>query len=337
MLLSICIPTYNRPQYLDNCLNSILTAKKNNNIKFEVCVSDNGSKEKINHFIKFYKKKINIKFNRFKKNRGFAINMLKTISMAEGEYVWVIGNDDLLLPNTFEKLDYLLNKNSHIDFFYINSYHLSSNFLEKFSKPFNTKNLPSVMKRFSLKKKNEFLDFWDLINPKVSYDFLLGIFLTIFRREMFIKNMNVINQNLIKDKRLWSNLDNTAPHAKIFANAFSKSKAYFHAKPLSVNLHGVREWASLYAFVEIARIPELLDYYRSKGLNFFQYIYCKNFALRNFLNFFVKIFVSGKKSGSNYVNFSKHIFKNLIYPNVYLSLFYFIFRKINFYFNINKE
>ena len=337
MLLSICIPTYNRSQCLHNCLNSILIAKKNNNIKFEVCVSDNGSKDKIDYLIKFYKKKINIKFNRFKENRGFAINMLKTISMAKGEFVWVIGNDDLLLPNTFEKLNHLLNKNSKIDFFYINSYHLSSQFLEKFSKPFNTKNLPKIMQRFSLKEKNEFLDFWDLINPKVSYDFLLGIFLTIFRREMFMKNMNVINQDLIKDKRLWSNFDNTAPHTKIFANAFSKSKAYFYAKPLSVNLNGVREWANLYAFVEIVRIPELLDYYRSKGLNFFQYIYCKNFALRNFLNFFTKIFISGKKCGLSYVNFSKHIFKNLIYPNVYLSLLYFLCRKVNFYFNRNNK
>ena len=44
--LSICIPTYNRAKYLKNCLNSILLAKSQSSIKFEVCISDNNSKGK---------------------------------------------------------------------------------------------------------------------------------------------------------------------------------------------------------------------------------------------------------------------------------------------------
>ena len=44
MLLSICIPTLDRQEHLDNCLNSILISSKNtSNLKFEVCISDNGS------------------------------------------------------------------------------------------------------------------------------------------------------------------------------------------------------------------------------------------------------------------------------------------------------
>lgn len=333
MILSICIPTFNREKYLQNCLDSIVEAKKNKKIKFEVCVSDNGSAIKIDHLIKFYKKRIKIKFNRFNKNYGFAVNMLKTISMAEGEFVWVIGDDDLLLPNAFQKLHYLLNKNPKIDFFYINSYIFSFNNLEKFSEPIHIKNLPKNMQKFSSEKKSKSLDFWKLINPKISYDFLTGIFFSVFRRKIFIKNIYVINKDLIKNKAPWSSLDITVPHVKIFANAFAKSKAYFCAKPLSVNLHGAREWTNFYEFLEIVRIPEILDYYRSKGLNFFQYIYCKNFALRNFFNFFLKIFISGEKAGSNLINFKSNILYNLMYPNVYLSIFYFFFRKINFYLN----
>ena len=44
MILSICIPTYNRLENLDNCLNSILISSKNvKNFDFEVCISDNFS------------------------------------------------------------------------------------------------------------------------------------------------------------------------------------------------------------------------------------------------------------------------------------------------------
>ena len=150
---------------------------------------------------------------------------------------------------------------------------------------------------------------------------------------MFIKNIHVINKDFIKNKAPWSSLDITVPHVKIFANAFAKSKAYFCAKPLSVNLHGAREWNNFYEFLEIVRMPEILDYYRSKGLNFFQYIYCKNFALRNFFNFFFKIFILGEKAGCNLINFKRNILYNLMYPNVYLSIFYFFSRKIYFYLN----
>lgn len=55
--LSICIPTYNRAEYLKNCLNSILLAKSLTTLKFEVCISDNASKDKILPIINFYKKK----------------------------------------------------------------------------------------------------------------------------------------------------------------------------------------------------------------------------------------------------------------------------------------
>ena len=32
--------------------------------------------------------------------------------------------------------------------------------------------------------------------------------------------------------------------------------------------------------------------------------------------------------GLNYVNFKKHFFMNLIYPNAWLSILYFVYRKI---------
>ena len=47
--------------------------------------------------------------------------------------------------------------------------------------------------------------------------------------------------------------------------------------------------------VEIVRILEALDYYRSQGLKFSNYIIAKNYALRNFFNYFTKIFLNGEK------------------------------------------
>ena len=70
-------------------------------------------------------------------------------SIATGEYVWAIGDDDLFMPNSFQKIEKLLADNRDVDFFYINSYHLDYSYLSKFEKPFNTKNLPNNMEKLS--------------------------------------------------------------------------------------------------------------------------------------------------------------------------------------------
>jgi hypothetical protein len=184
------------------------------------------------------------------------------------------------------------------------------------------------MKKISPLKISRSAPFWEVIDPKVSWDFLIGIYLSIFRTEKWLKSIDVIDQEKIKDTGVWSNFDNTCLHPIVIANAFKNSKAYICAEPLSVNLIGEREWKSMYEFVESIRIPELLDYYRTQGLNLKSYLYCKNFALRNFSNYMFKIIIGGEKMGRNYLNIKKHILKNLFYPNVYLSVIYFIFRKI---------
>ncbi len=329
MILSICIPTYNRVNQLDNCLNSILISKKKvDNFNFEICISDNCSEEDTESIIKKYNKELTIKYNRNEKNFGFAINGIKTVSMAKGEYSWMIGDDDLILPKTLLKLKNLLQNNLDKDYFFINSYHLESSYLENFSTPFDTKNLKyESMKKISKLKSNKQASFWEVIDPKVSWEFLIGIYLNLFRTKKWIDSIGVINQEKIKDTRVWSNFDNTCLNPIIIANAFKNSKAYICADPLSINLIGEREWGSMYEFVEIIRIPELLDYYRTQGLSLKRYLYCKNFALRNFSNYLFKIIIGGEKMGRNYLNIKKYILKNLIYPNVYLSPIYFIIRK----------
>ena len=329
MILSICIPTYNRINQLDNCLNSILISKKNvDNFNFEICISDNGSEEDTESIIKKYNKELTIKYNRNEKNFGFAINGIKTISMAEGEFSWMIGDDDLILPKTLSKLKNLLQNNLDKDYFFINSYCLESSYLDKFPTPFNTENLNfENMRKISSIKTSKRVPFWNVIDPKVSWEFLFGIYLNLFKTKKWLKSIDIIDQEKIKDTR-WSNFDNTCLHAIVIANAFKNSKAYICADPLSINLSGERQWGSLYEFIEIIRMPELLDYYRTQGLSLKSYFYCKNFALRNFSNYLFKIIISGNQMGRNYLNIKNHILKNLFYPNVYLSLIYFIFRKI---------
>ena len=328
--LSICIPTYNRPIHLDNCLNAILIAKKNSKSKnfFEVCVSDNGSKHNIKKIVKKYKNELNIKFYRYQRNFGITKNFLNSVNMAKGEFVWTIGNDDLLTTDAIQKVCNLLRDNPKVDYYFINSYNLNNKFLKKFSHPFNTKNFPKKMTRFSKKSNSEKLYFWELIDPDISFDFLLGMFFSLFRRKLWNDNLKYLNMKKAYDKRWMSTFENTCFNTIIFGNAFKNSRAYFQAKPLTVNLYGVREWSRLYDFITIVRIPEILDYYRFCGMPLLRYLNCKNFALRDFSISIGKIFLLKDVQGYQYLNLYKHIFKNLIFPNVYLSLIKYILKKM---------
>ncbi len=329
MKLSICIPTYNRPKHLENCLEAIYISKKNcKKLSLEVCVSDNGSKHDIKLIIKKYKKKINIKFNRFGRNFGITRNFLKAVSMASGEFVWTIGNDDLILPKSLQIIEKLLNKYKDVDYFFINAFLLEKSFLQNFTHPFSTYKIPKKLKTFSSQKINKKVNFWEVIDPSVSFDFLLGMFLSMFRRKMWEQNLSCLNQKNIKDKNWMSNTDNTFFNTMIFANAFKNSKAFIHGQPLCVCLQGVREWIKLYVFVVIVRIPEILDYYRSRGLPFWKYFYCKNFALRNFFVEILKIFLSNDYRVKKYFDFKRHFVYNLVYPSVYFSPIYFVYIKL---------
>lgn len=328
MLLSICIPTFNRPDDLKNCLNSIFCQKKINNKLFEVCISDNCSKYNVLKIIKPFKKKLNIKFNKNKKNLGFAMNVLKVSLMAKGKFIWFLGDDDLVKGNSINYFINLIKKNPKVDFFFINSNNLDKSYLNNFSRPFNIKYLPKKMKTLSPARQNKKVNFFDLIDHRVCFDYLLGFYVNAFRSDLWKNNLHVINKKLMLKKGTWSTFDNTCFFIKVFCAAFKNSSAFLCAKPLSVNLSGVREWGKLYPFVEIVRLPEALDFYRSRGLKLTQYIYTKNYAMRNFFNYFFKILIGGKSMGLHYINFWSHFLKNLIYPNAWLSIFYYFIRQV---------
>ena len=325
MSLSICIPTFNRPIQLENCLNSLALQTNKN---FEVCVSDNNSSYKVKKLINTFKKKLNIRFSKNNKNIGFAKNLLKATSMARKEFIWLLGDDDLLINSAVDSLLKKIEKNYECDFFWVNSFYLNHNKLKKFPHPFNTKNLPKRLRKHSNLLFDKKLNFFDLIDYRIGFDYLLGIFLCVFRREKWNNNLKYIDQNSLKDLRTWSNFENTCFHVKIFCKAFKKSKAFFCVKPLSVSLHGVREWDKLYPFIEIIRIPEVLDCCRKNGMKLIPYLINKNYSLKNFFNYFYKILIGGKDYGLQYVNFKKHFFYNLIFPNSWLSIIYFLNRRI---------
>lgn len=324
--LSICIPTFNRAAHLENCLHSLLKNKQNSKVDFQICISDNGSSDNTKAVVERAQQHMNIKYHRNEVNIGIPRNFLNVVGMADGEFAWLIGDDDLLIPSSIEKLYSLIEKHPSVDFFYINSFHLMTEFVFSYPQPFDTANLPKNMKPFSSYTKSGEMNFMDLVNPNISFDFLGGMFLSVFRRKNWVDNTNALSKDAINDMRTFSHFDNTFPHVKIFTNAFANSKAYFHADPLSVCLTGAREWSPMQPLVMSVRLVEALEAYRKNGLPYFRYLYCRNYALNNFVPDLGSI-IYYKKTGLAFINPMKLILKNCLFPNFYLSAINFIIRK----------
>ncbi len=324
--LSICIPTYNRYQHLTNCLNSIILNTNYQKEDIQICVSDNCSTDETESVVRDAQEKIDIVYKKNKSNVGMARNFLEVVNMADGEYIWIIGDDDLLLPPAIEALTQLIDRNSDVDLFYINEFDLTAEYVLSCPQPFDTRNLPSNMKRKSLYKQDGKMNFFDLLSPKISGDFLNGISLSVFRRKGWIDSVNVLNPKALEDNRVFSNFDNTYPHIKIFANAFFASKVYFQSKPLSICLHGAREWAPMYSYIRSVRLVNGVEEYRKNGLPYLQYIRYKNRALRAFIPDMIYMFIYRNESGYKYIKPLKLLIRNCLYPEFYLSLFLFPFR-----------
>ena len=333
--LAICIPTYNRANYLTNCLESLCANKKEYLDQIKVCISNNCSTDNTELVISKYIKKLPIIYSKNKTNLGIPKNFLKVISMFDAEYIWLIGDDDLFLENSLERVLNLIRKNSDIDFFYVNSYHLTTDYIDDFSKPFNVKNIPNKMERFSKWDFDGEIKFFDLIKPKVSFDFLGGMFLSVFRKKNWDKYQNILCEEALGSKNTFSHFDNTFPHLKIFASAFSDSSAYFNSLPMNICLTGAREWAPMEPLVRNIRLIEALNEYKKNGLPILQYLNCRNFALSNYLPGYIYMLLNKEKSGYKYIEdpFKKFI-SNMIYPNFYLSVLRFIIRKLKLKLNI---
>jgi glycosyltransferase involved in cell wall biosynthesis len=327
MKLSICIPTYNRAAHLTNCLNSIILCNSRSDLEFQVCISDNRSTDETEEVVRHAQSAIEIKYHKNTSNLGIPRNFLNVVSMADGDFVWLIGDDDLLMPNAISDLYQLLDGHPGVDFFYVNSYHLTTEYLDRYPAPFDTANLPAKMQPFSDWKTPGELKFLDLIDPKISFDFLGGMFLSVFRKSLWDRNVGVLNSDAIVDSRTFSHFDNTFPHVKIFANAFAASRAYFNDKPLNVCLTGAREWSPMYPFIHSVRLVEALDEYRRNGLPYWRYVYCKNFALNNFMSDFANMFLARDVSGYRFIKPVRLLADYCLYPNFYMSFLYFFFRR----------
>ena len=107
-VLSICIPTYNRRDKLARLMNGLQREIKDAAGKIEICIADNASTDGTNELLTELAAHQYIRTIRQSENLGFLKNYAAVFSMAMGNYIWILGDDDVIVENRLETLLQLL-------------------------------------------------------------------------------------------------------------------------------------------------------------------------------------------------------------------------------------
>ena len=135
-LLTIAIPTFNRASDFEFCLDRIIKEIEGLDVDMrslvEVYVSDNASTDNtagvIEKFKRFNFKEI--KFIRNGENIGADRNISSCYDSAESSYVWIFGDDDVILPGSLQRILNVL-KDKKVDILYVNNYWYEGAYKEK--------------------------------------------------------------------------------------------------------------------------------------------------------------------------------------------------------------
>lgn len=109
ILLSICIATYNRADFIGVTLESIIPQLTED---IEIVIVDGGSTDHTEKIVNDYCKKFNsIRYFRLEKKGGIDQDYDKAVDFARGNYCWLFSDDDIIKMNTLFDIKDKLSQN----------------------------------------------------------------------------------------------------------------------------------------------------------------------------------------------------------------------------------
>jgi predicted O-linked N-acetylglucosamine transferase (SPINDLY family)/GT2 family glycosyltransferase len=101
-LVSVCIPTYNGEQFLEETLNTVLSQTYHN---LEIIISDDNSSDRTIAIAESFREKLTCKFSILEHGQyGLSQNWNFCIAQAKGKYIKFLFQDDLLEPDAISKM-----------------------------------------------------------------------------------------------------------------------------------------------------------------------------------------------------------------------------------------
>ena len=252
--LTVCITTYNRKKWLSVNIRNFLAVSEGLENEVELVVCDNNSCEGIRDILKEHKFHKNVSIYQNSANIGMLDNFTQTISFANGEYVWLIGDDDIIhqgaLQNILKIIDTenpaLINLNynaSRADVpETVESLHRYLSQAQNYS--VSTKDLRGAVKDISAQNENFYTAIYSFVAQR---RFMWRIF-----------QHNTSGQ-------LFSSLQSCVPSSKYILSNMMEEQGYWLNEPaITINLNvSWGEYANIWL---LERIPEVYDLAQLNGV-----------------------------------------------------------------------
>jgi glycosyltransferase involved in cell wall biosynthesis len=263
-ILSICISTYNRSAWLSLSLQNLFRLLPVPSQYIEVVVCDNASSDKTSEIAKSYFFRPDFKYYRNLKNVGMLGNLKVTAHHATGEYIWILGDDDLPKPDSIERIVKIIETHSGVSLIYLNyaytreddaqSIASIDNFLNE-SIPIEPVTVDQIAPVRVLSTKSE--------------NFFTAIYCLVFRRDHGLK---AYSQNT--SGRPFSSLLTACPTTSYVLNFMMNEQAYWVGTPLVVVNLNV-SWLQYASIWILERLPEAHDLAEKMGADPAQIDVCK--------------------------------------------------------------
>ena len=97
--VSFIIAAYNEEDFIEECIESCLSQTYRN---IELCITDDGSTDRTPDILALYQHDPRVKVRRFEENRGKVAAFNSSFELASGDFIAIMGADDIACPDRVE-------------------------------------------------------------------------------------------------------------------------------------------------------------------------------------------------------------------------------------------
>ena len=171
-LISISIPSYNRPEELYRLLKSI-DSKQSEKFEIVICEDKSPKRDEVNKIVQKYISEVDYEVKYFEndKNLGYDKNIKELVTKASGDFIVFMGDDDTFIPDALDKLIDFLENNHKIGYVLKSHQYIFKD---------------GRVEKFRYFEGNQFFDKGE------------NTYIELFRKSVFISGFT-INRNYVKD------------------------------------------------------------------------------------------------------------------------------------------
>jgi glycosyltransferase involved in cell wall biosynthesis len=258
-LLSICIPTYNRAELLRSALLSLMPQVKKMEGEVELVVSDNCSTDNTRQVVEWAQQLGTLRYHRNNENIGAIPNLLFLAdSLAEGEFCWLLGDDEMLRPGAVAKVVEILKTQPELDYVYVN-YSIDS-FDRREGKAVTPDDFREWTRTASAHLEERRVERWEeLLSEDINC--LTAMYCSVFRRSTWLE----VARDL-KKQELYSSVEWTYTPTVIFARTMVGKPAWSTGYPWII-VCSKESWSDFIPVAMLLRFHELLDVLKKNGVD----------------------------------------------------------------------